>query len=85
MGCRERPFRIEKGPGCGPYRILWLWLMGFERMRMRSSLKGQAEARSRACTAMVDTCIGKARLKVTAQLMNSCFVDQLFCVFPNLI
>lgn len=46
MGCREGPFRIEKGLGCGPYRILWLWLRGFERMRMRSSSKGQAEARS---------------------------------------
>lgn len=67
MGCGEGPFRIEKGLGCGPYRILWLWLRGFERMRMSSPSKGQAEARSLACRA---TCIGKAELKVTAQLMN---------------
>lgn len=49
MGCRKGPFRIEKGLGCGPYRILWLWLRGFERMRVRSSSsKGQAEASSLA-------------------------------------
>lgn len=48
MDCRERAFRIEKGLGCGPCRILWLWPRGFERMRMRSSSKGQAEARSLA-------------------------------------
>lgn len=70
MGCREGPFRIEKGQGCDPYRILWLWLRGFERMRLRSSSKGQAEARSLARRAMVDTYIGKAELKVTAQLMH---------------
>lgn len=42
MGCGGGAFRIERGLGWGPYRILWLWLRGFERMR--SSSKGQAEA-----------------------------------------
>lgn len=41
----EGPRRIEKGPGRGPYRIPWLWLRALERMRMRSSSEGQAEAR----------------------------------------
>lgn len=61
MGCREWPFRIEKALGCGPYRILWLWLGGFERMRMRSSSKGQAEARSvaRRARATLDASVRK--------------------------
>lgn len=46
MGCSEGPLWVEMGLGCGPFRILWLWFMGFERMRVRSSSKGQAEARS---------------------------------------
>lgn len=54
MGCSEGPFWVEKGAGVWPLQDTVALARGLERMRMRSSSKGQAEARSLTHTAKSD-------------------------------
>lgn len=54
MGCSEGPFWVEKGAGVWPLQDTVALARGLERMRMRSSSKGQAEARSLTQTAKSD-------------------------------